>query len=164
MTRRTLTDLATGGAVVVACVLLGSPAGLLWSGVAPRLRVMLGPDGPSAVGAEGKTFIGGDGSFLVVVVLLGLLSGALAWLLARRGGPWTVLGLLVGGLLAAEVAAAVGVLPGRAHVKALLHDPRARGEVLLYLKLRTPWAVVGWPVAALTAFLVAALRRPEELD
>ncbi len=157
-------DLRTSGALVAGCVLLGAPIGLLWSLVAPRLSVQLGPDGPAAQGLEGKAFIGADGTFLVVVVVAGLVTGVLAWLLARRGGPWTVLGLLVGGLLAAKVASVVGVRPGKAHVQALLHDPTAHGSVPLFLKLRAPWVLVGWPVGALAAFLVPALVRPEELD
>ena len=150
--------------VTFGCLLLAAPAGLLWSVVAPRLSVTLGPDGPAAHGLEGKAFIGGDGSFLLVVAGAGVLSGVLGWLMARRAGPWTVLGLFVGGLLAAKVAAVVGVRPGRAHVQALLHDRTARGTVQLYLRLRSPWAVVGWPVGALTTFLLAALWRPEQLD
>lgn len=157
-------DLRTAGLLVAVCILLGAPVGLLWSTIAPRLQVQLGPDGPAAQGLEGKAFIGADGSFLLVVLAAGVLTGVLAWLLARRAGPWTVLGLLVGGLLAAKVAAVVGVRPGKAHVQALLHDPMAHGSVQLFLKLRAPWVLVGWPVGALAAFLVPALRQPEELD
>ena len=164
MTQRGLRDLGTAVALVVGCLLLGAPAGLLWSAVAPRVRVVLGPDGPSAQDLEGKAFIGADGSFLLVVLAAGVLTGLLAWRLARRSGPWTVVALVIGGLLAAKVAGVVGVRPGKAHVQSLLHDPSARGTVELFLRLRSPWVVVGWPVGALAAFLVRALRRPEELD
>lgn len=156
-------DAAMAGGVVAACLLLGSPVGLLWSALAPRLAVTLGPAGPAATGLEGKTFIAADGTFLLLVLAAGVLTGALAWLFGRRAGPWTVLALLVGGLLAAKLAATVGVRPGRAHVQALLHDKTARGTVRLFLRLRSPWAIVGWPVGALATFLVAGLRHPEEL-
>lgn len=159
-----MADLVTATLVAVGCVLLAAPAGLVWSALSPRLTVRLGPDGPSPVGVEGKALVGADGSFLAVILVAGVLTGGLAWLLARRAGPWTVLGLLVGGLVAAKTAGLVGVMPGRAHVRALLHDPHASGVVELYLRLRAPWSVVGWPVAALVTFVTAALRRPEELD
>lgn len=162
--RRWQRDLPVAGVLVAVLVLLGAPVGLLWHVLAPRLTVELGPDGPAAQGLEGKAFIGADGTFLVVVLAAGILTGALAWLLARRGGPWTVLGLVIGGLLAAKIAAVVGVRPGKSHVQALLHDPSATGSVKLFLKLRASWVLVGWPVGALAAFLVPALRRPEELD
>lgn len=154
-------DAAEAVLVAVACVLLGAPSGLLWSAVAPRLRVTLGPNGPQTTGLEGKAFIGADGSYLLVVLAVGVVTGVAAWLLARRAGPWTVFGLLVGGLLAAKVAASVGVLPGRDHVRALLQDPTARGSVHLTIKLRSPWTLVGWPVGALTAFTALLLARPE---
>ena len=157
---------ATVAAIVVGVLLLlGAPVGLLWSAVSPRLTVVLaaGKD-PAAQNLEGKAFIGADGSFVVICLLAGALTGVLAWLLARRSGPWTVVALVVGGVLAAKVAAVVGVRPGRADVMAMIHDPKATGTVHLFLKLRSPLTVLVWPVAALVAFLIPAYLRPEELD
>lgn len=149
---------------VLGCLLLAVPAGLLWSAVTPRIQVRLTADGPVAQDLEGKAAVGADGTFLLVVLAFGVLCGLLAWRFLRRGGPLTVLGLLVGGLLAARIAAAVGVRPGAGHVRALLADRAARGTVGLPPRLRAPWAQVGWPVGALLAFLLPALSRPEQLD
>ncbi len=169
-------DLAGAGAVVVSCVLLGAPAGLVWSAVAPRLQVQLTADGVVIPNVESsKAFIGADGSLLVVMLAMGLLTGVLAWVFARKYGPWTVAGLLIGGLLAAQVAAAVGLRPGASEAQAALNNPQARGTVELYLgkrksphssdlTLRAPWVTVGWPVAALGVFAAFGLRRPEEFD
>jgi hypothetical protein len=99
----------------------------------------------------------------------------LGWLLARRSGPWTVAALAVGGLLAALVAARVGVVPGSHDaVEALRQGRVGHAPVDLYLgrlgpksdlpHLRATWAALAWPVGALCAFLVGALARPEELD
>lgn len=163
-------------AVVVGSVLLGAPAGLLWSAVAPRLRVTFGADGPAAADLEGtKAFIGADASYLLVMLGAGVLCGALGWAFARRSGPWTVAGLAVGGLLAALVAARVGVVPGSHDaLEALRQGRMGHPPVDLYLgrlepkaevpHLRAWWASLAWPVGALIAFLVGALRRPEELD
>ena len=168
-------DLPVALGVVLGCVLLGAPAGLLWSLVAPRLTVRLTQNGAQAADLETtKAFIGADGTFLLVVLLVGAVSGALAWWFARRGGPWTVAGLVVGGLLAAFVASRVGVLPGSEEAVAALRNPAQHtGTIELFLgraqengslRIRSPWAVVGWPVGALLAFVVGAFRHPEELD
>jgi hypothetical protein len=167
-------DVRVAGVVVAACVLLGAPAGLLWSAVAPRLQVTLTDQGPQVPSLESsKAFVGADGSYLVVMAVLGLLCGTLAWFLARRSGPWTVVALVVGGTFAALIAATVGLRPGAQHaIAALREGSTIRGHVELFLgrrtgtdvTLRAPWAAVAWPVGALTAFLSFALRRPEELD
>lgn len=167
-------DVRVAGVVVVVSVLLGAPAGLLWSAVAPRLQVTLTDQGPQVPNLESsKAFVGADGSYLVVMGVLGLLCGTVAWFLARRSGPWTVVALVVGGTLAALTAAAVGLRPGTQHaIEALQKGSPLRGHLELFLgrrtgtnvSLRAPWAAVAWPVGALTAFLSFALRRPEELD
>lgn len=167
-------DLPLGLGVVVGSVLLGAPVGLLWSAIAPRLSVELTAQGPVVADLESsKAFIGADGSFLLLGLLVGALCGALGWLFARRGGPWTVAGLVVGGLLAAYVAAEVGLMPGSDAAIAALTDPaHSSGTVELFLgrrqedglHMRSVWAVVGWPVGALLAFLVGAFRHPEDLD
>lgn len=169
-------DARVAGAVVAFTVLLGAPAGLIWSWVAPRFTVEVTANGVSTPNIEGsKAFIGADGSYLLVMLGAGVLCGAVAWVLARRSGPWTVLSLTAGGVLGALVAARVGVLPGTEHVLAALKEHSGvRGQVQLYLgvlpqhgsqpHLRAPWAAVGWPVGALLAFLAGAWWRPEELD
>lgn len=169
------TDLPGAAVVVVATVLLGAPAGLLWSAVAPRVSVVFTKDGPQVTDLEStKAFVGADGTFLVVVLLMGLLCGVLAWLFARGFGPWTVGALAVGGLLAALVASRVGLMPGADAAIAALSDPahHTSGTIDLFLgrheedglHVRAPWAAVGWPVGALFAYLIGAFRWPHELD
>ncbi|MCW2599055.1 MAG: hypothetical protein JWM02_884 [Frankiales bacterium] len=167
-------DLVAFVGIVVSSVLLGAPAGLLWSRLAPRLTVQVTDQGPNVSNLEStKAFVGADGSYLVVMLIVGLLCGALAWRFARRSGPWTVLALAIGGVLAALIAASVGLRPGAQHAMAAVREGSSfRGSVELFLgkntgnslSLRAPWAAVGWPVGALSAFLIGALRRPEELD
>jgi hypothetical protein len=160
-------------------VLLGAPAGLLWSKVAPHLTLTFAQQGvPGATDLEStKAFIGADGSYAVVMLCFGLVTGALAWFLARRGGPWTVVAMTVGGLLAAVVAARVGVVPGAHEAVEALRRGTVGSSVDLYLggplpakigdgvpHLRAPWAAVAWPVGALLSFLLASAFRPHELD
>lgn len=161
---------------VAVMVLLGAPAGLLWAAVAPHYTVRVTDQGLQFDNIEStKAFIGADGAYAVVVLVLGLLCGALAWRFGRRGGPWTVAGLVLGGVLAALVAAEVGLRPGAPKAfEALQPGSGFRGSVDLYLgrrtgdsndlALRAPWALVMWPIGALVSFLVPAYRRPEQLD
>jgi MFS family permease len=158
-------------AVVAGMVLLGAPVGLLWSAVAPHYTVVFqGGEATYPFIESSKAFIGVEGSFVAVTLVVGALCGALAWRFGRGSGPWTVVALAVGGVLAALVASHVGLLPGRQEAFDAL--ARKQGSVQLFLgaragndtHLRAPWAVVVWPVAALVAFLVPAFVRPEELD
>jgi hypothetical protein len=160
--------------IVVGSVLLGAPAGLVWSAVAPRQAVQITDQGAQTDNfLSTKAFIGADGSYLMVMLVVGLLCGGLAWLFARRSGPFTVLALVLGGTLAALIAASVGLRPGTQHVFQALQEGSAfRGHLDLYLglrkgnnlSLRAPWAAIGWPLGACVSFLVLALRRPEDLD
>ena len=173
-TARWREDIPRALAVVVGSVLLGAPAGLLWSQVAPRLKVTFRAEGPTAPDLEStKAFIGADATYILVMLGVGVLCGLLAWAYARRSGPWTVTALAVGGVLAGLVAARVGVIPGSEDaLMALRQGKVGHAPVDLYLgvlkgdvpHLRSPWAAVAWPVGALVAFLAAAWRRPEELD
>ena len=165
-------DLRVFATTVAWMVLLGAPAGLLWSVVAPRYTVEFkGGNETDPYLESTKAFIGADGSYFLVVLGMGLLSGAVAWWLARRSGPWTVAALAVGGALAALVAQRVGLMP-RSQAAFDAYDA-ARGKVELFLgradrhrhlSLRAAWGAVAWPVGALVTFLVLALGRPEDLD
>ena len=168
-------DLIAFAGIVIACVFLGAPAGLLWSALSPHYEVRYVGGKPQFNDIEStKAFIGADGSYLLVMLGFGLACGGLAWVLARRFGPATVAGLLVGGVLAGLIAASVGVRPGAERSFAQLADKsRTSGSVQLYLglrdknddlNLRAPWAVVGWPVAAISVVLVLGLWKPEEFD
>jgi hypothetical protein len=157
--------------IVASLVLLGAPVGLLWSHVAPRYTLVFSKGEATYPYIEStKAFVGADGSFVVVTMVAGLLTGLLAWVLARRSGPWTVAALAVGGTLAALVAMHVGLLPGRQETFEALE--RKTGSVDLFLgardgndtHLRAQWTAVVWPVSALVVFLIAAVVRPQDVD
>lgn len=169
-------DLSRALAVVVGCVLLGAPAGLLWAAVAPRLTVTVTADGPTAGNIESsKAFIGADGTYLLVALAFGVACGTAAWFLARKAGPWAVVALAVGGTLAALVQAEVGLIPGTEQaIDALTPGSGFRGTFELFLgtrdqsgtsvHLRAPWAALGWPVGATLAFWLWSLNSQDELD
>lgn len=176
LTRRWPADALQALGVVVGMVLLGAPIGLLWSAIAPRLQFEVSDRGVEVLGPEtSESFIGADGTYVLVIFGAGLVCGFLAWWLARRSGPWAVLALAVGGVLAALVAARVGLLPGKEEALAALQPgTQERGTFELFLgsraegtddlHLRSAWAAVAWPVGALVAFLGCALAQADDLE
>jgi hypothetical protein len=149
-------DLQAGLLTTVVLVLLGAPVGLLWAALSPRVDVALRASGPGLVMPENGDFIGADGVFLLIVLAAGTVCGAVAWGLARRTrrgpGPGVVLGLALGGLLAAYVASRTGAQIGREEFLAALDDAGRRGTIQASIRLRATEALVGWPVGALAAF------------
>ena len=157
--------------VVAAVVLAGAPVGLLWAQVAPHYTVVFEKgEATYPLIESSKAFVGADGTFALAMVVAGLLTGAVAWLAARRSGPWTVVAVAVGGLLAGLVAMRVGLIPGRHESFEAI--ARRQGSVELFLgtrdgnttHLRAPWATLLWPASAAFAFLVAVLVKPESVD
>ena len=155
-------ELLAGAVTALAVLLCGPLVGLLWAAAAPRAD--LRPDGVPQ-DRETSAFIAGDGIFLAAAALTGVLTGVLGWRLARRHGLGVVLGLTFGGLAAAYLAQVVGEgataavgesaggLIGRPEAAAAA-DPDAATATFGF-RLRTPQALVGWPVGALLGFLTA---------
>lgn len=150
----------TGVLVVVGMVLLGAPLGLLWAAVAPTVEVVLEGGGSRLADPNDDGFFAVDAAFLVLALLAGVLSGSVAWRLVRHPGTGVVIGLVVGGLLAAEVARRTGELVNAGDALAALESGR-EGVVELSVRLRAEQARLAWPVGALAAHAVAALYTAE---
>jgi hypothetical protein len=147
----------------VGCVLVAGPLGLLWAGVSPRVEVLVAAPGDVDLADPTTTgFIAADGTFFGLVLAAGMVTGLVAYLLGRRHGPGVVLGLLLGGLLGAEVARRTGQLVGAEEARSAVQAGR-EGVVELAVRLRARSAQVGWALAALATHLVATLLdgRPE---
>ncbi|MFP5219899.1 MAG: hypothetical protein ACLGIG_09210 [Actinomycetes bacterium] len=142
----------------VGCVLLAAPAGLVWAAIAPRASVVAAGDSVRVADPTARDFVNADATYLVVVVLAGLLVGLLVVTVGRRHGPGCVVGATVGGLLAAEIARRTGMLVGREEAEAFLRSG-LDGALELPLRLRSIALLVGWPVAALTVVMVVASWR-----
>ena len=155
------TDARAGAAAAVALVLLGAPVGLLWALVAPKVSVVITGTDIVFPNPDRSAFIAADGAFLAIVFTVGLVTGALAWLLGRRHGPALVLGLAVGGLLAAYVASRTGALLNESEARDLVEAGRS-GAADLAVRLRATEAVLGWPVAALIGFVVPSVLFDDE--
>lgn len=157
-------DLLTLAVTIGVTVLLGAPVGLGWSALAPHahVRVEVGVE-PYITDATTEVFIAGDGWFIGLTLLVGVGCGVLAWLLARRSGPFVVLGLAVGGLAAAYVASRVGVRIGQDALRAAVSSGR-QGTYVGNIALQAKAALVVWPLGAVAAFATLVAARVDELD
>ena len=163
MTTSRRRDLVAGVFVAAVSVLLGAPAGLLWSALAPHAHIAISASGATFADGATEVFVAGDGWFSGVALVVGLLSGVVTWLVARRSGPYAVLGLAVGGALAAYVAAKVGRRIGQDELRAAA-AAGVPGTYVANVALQATQVVLVWPIAALASFLALFVARPDELD
>jgi hypothetical protein len=161
--RRWGEDLVTMGLTAAVTVLLGAPVGLVWSAVAPHAHVAVEAGGAYVLGVDTEVFVAGDGWFIGMTLLVGVGCGVLAWLAARRSGPFVVVGLAAGGLIAAYVASRVGVQVGQDSLRAVVESGRP-GTYSANIVLKARAAFVGWPLGAVSAFAVLVASRVDELE
>jgi hypothetical protein len=156
------TEVGLGVLVTAYSALLGGAVGLIWQATAPRIQLAVVIDGSESAA---RPLIGDD----VRLGLLGLIAGvavAVVVVVSGRGrdrGPGEVIGLAVGGVLGALVAARVGQL-GR-------HDEMVRtlatiipgvtsaqtSKLLGYFgfQVRATGVLMLWPIAAVGVHLLA---------
>ena len=168
-------DARAGLVTAVAVAVLGVPVGLAWGRLAPREDVRLAPDGAvSFVNAGGDLFVGGDLVYVLLACLAGTVAGALAHLRGHARGWPVVVGLVIGGALAALVAVRLGEWLGTgplvyergqlAPADGLPLPPGSAGVVEVALRLRAESALVLLPLSAVLAHLSLQLVRPEPTD
>lgn len=144
----------------VGCVLLGAPVGLLWAAVTPRAQVVAAGDDVRVADPTGSQFIASDAYFVVALLVAGVLTGLLALAIGRRYALGTALGLVLGGLLAADVARRTGPMVGLEEARAALAGGRD-GTLELVGRVRATSAVAVWPIAALVVHMAGTyLRAP----
>ena len=154
------------GSLVLAGVLLlaGIPAGLLWWALAPRATFEVTEEGPIPVGRPPiELLVADDGVYTLVLAVLGLVAGAVAWQLRRRRGVATVLALAAGTVLASLAAWQLGELLGVGPSEAELAAVGTR--VTTPLRLGSPAALAVAPFLAVLAYVVSTLvTAAEDLD
>lgn len=156
------TDLVHAGFVAGVSVLLGAPMGLLWSALAPHAHVQVDAAGANVVDGATEVFIASDGWFLGLTLLAGLVLGVLSWLVARRSGPYVVVALALGGLVAAYVASKVGVRLGQDTLTQAVRNGTA-GRYTANVALQMKQAILVWPIAAMAGFVVPLLAKVDEI-
>jgi hypothetical protein len=156
-------DVVTLALTAGVTVLLGAPLGLLWSAVAPHAHVRVEAGDAFISDAATEVFIAGDGWFIGLTLLAGVVCGVLAWLAARGSGPFAVIGLALGGLAAAYVASRVGVRIGQDELREAVRTGQ-QGTYVGNIALQAKAALVVWPLGAVAAFAALVAARVDELD
>ena len=141
------------GVVVLALILVGVLAGLVWQAWTVRTQ---GFDIGSGVIIPDETegWVGADAHFAIITGIVGLVAGFLTWRWRPTRGPAMVLALTVGGVLGSLVAAWVGHLTGGGN-----HTVVANTNVVrqLPLSVQMTGLFLVQAIAALVVYLVAAL-------
>jgi hypothetical protein len=149
-------DLRVSAQLTSALALCGLPVGLLWEALAPRADFRVTADGPVPVGDPSvELSVAIDSVLVLLLVGLGVLSGALAWRLRRGRGVAVVLALAVGAALAALVAWQLGELLGAGPTEADLE--RVGAVVTTPVRLSALAALSAAPFSAVLAYVVGAL-------
>ncbi|MEU6823233.1 DUF2567 domain-containing protein [Streptomyces atriruber] len=148
------TEVRQAAVIMVAVAVCGALLGLLWMWLSPRVPLISDGKLVYLKDTEGEQAIGVDGTFTLLSLGFGLVSGVVVFLLRKRGGIPLVVGLAVGSLLGALLAWRVGIWLGPetdvvAHAKAV-----GKGVVFdAPLELKAMGTVLAWPVAALAVHL-----------
>lgn len=164
------TELVEGLVTLVAVTVGGVLLGLLWWWLAPHVPLVGEVSGKSWVvylkDSEGEQAIGVDGTFTLLGLAFGALSGLVVFLARRRGGVPLTVGLGVGALLAGLVAWRLGVWLGP--TEDVIAHAKDVGKGVTFsapLKLGTMGALLAAPLAALLVHLgLTALFGPRDPD
>lgn len=146
-------QLRIGVAATLLIAVLGVPAGLLWTTVAPRTTYVIA-GGKALLGdPESQTLIAADGWFAVLTAAGGLLCGVVAYVLAGRFRETGLLAALgAGGAAAGLIAWWVGSMIGRSAFHHELRTARDGTSAKGALDLHAMGVVIAWPLVAVVVF------------
>jgi hypothetical protein len=146
-------QLRIGVAATLVIAVLGIPAGLLWTAVAPRTTYVIA-GGQAILGdPESQTLIAADGWFAVLTAAAGVLCGVVAYVLAGRLREIGLLAALgVGGTAAGLIAWWVGSLIGRSSFQHQIRTAHDGTTAKSALDLHAAGVVIAWPLIAVVVF------------
>ncbi|MDG5802707.1 DUF2567 domain-containing protein [Streptomyces ossamyceticus] len=149
-------ELLEAAVVTVVMTLVGGVLlGVLWWWLAPHVPLVSDGSAVYFKDTEGEQAVGVDGTFTLLALGMGALSGLVVFLLRRRGGVPLVAALAVGGLLGAVVAWRLGVWLGPGTDVVARAKEAGRGVTFSApLKLAAKGALLAWPLAGLLVHLV----------
>ncbi|WP_431948801.1 ABC transporter permease [Actinacidiphila sp. bgisy167] len=147
-------ELKSGALTAVLVAVTGVLLGLLWLWLAPRIPLVSDGKAVYLKDTEGEQAIGADGTFVLLGLCIGVLTGALVYWRNRRGGVGVVLGMAVGGVLGSLLAWRLGSWLGP--TSDLIAHARAVGAKKVFdgpLELQAKGALLAWPIGAVLTHL-----------
>lgn len=145
-----LTILSTAG-------LLGIPLGWLWSRMAPAEHVRIVTQAGDRAPLELESWHRFDdlGIYTLMAIGLGLVVGAIVWLLRERRGPVALIAATAGSTLAGWLGTQMGSVFANSHYK--LGSSPALGAVIAQAPvLESAWVLVAAPMATALVYLLLA--------
>ncbi|WP_394434910.1 DUF2567 domain-containing protein [Streptomyces sp. SGAir0957] len=160
------TEVREAAVVAVGVALLGLLLGALWLWLAPRVPLVSDASAVYLKDTEGEQAIGIDGTFTLLGLAFGAVTGAVVFLWRRRGGVPLVAGLALGSLLGGLLAWRFGIWLGPAQDVAAHAKEVGKGVVFdAPLELKAKGALLAWPLAALVVHLaLTGLLGPRDPD
>jgi hypothetical protein len=147
-------DLRRAAAVTALVTVSGVVLGLLWLWLAPRVPLISDDTAVFLSNSEGEEAIGADGTFVLLGLACGAVSGALVFFFRRSGGIALVIGLALGGLLGSLLAWRLGVWLGPD--QDVVAHARSVGKGVIFdapLQLRAKGVLLAWPLGAMAVHL-----------
>lgn len=160
------TELREAAVVAVGVAVVGLALGALWLWLAPRVPLVSDASAVYLKDTEGEQAIGIDGTFALLGLAFGAVTGLAVFLWRRRGGVPLVVGLALGSLLGGVLAWRFGVWLGPTQNVAAHAKELGKGVVFdAPLELNAKGALLAWPLAALVVHLgLTGLFGPRDPD
>lgn len=145
--------------VAVLSLVVAAPTGAAWWFLAPLPALQVTAGGVVVAGTDTEVFVAADGWFAACAAVAGALCAVIAFVAVRRASVAVLLGLTVGGLLAAAAAWQIGVFLGPAPVDVQARSLAVGDRFTGPLEISAPGVLLAWPLAAVAVYfsLVAGL-------
>jgi hypothetical protein len=148
-------ELKSGALTALLVAVAGVALGLLWLWLAPRIPLVSDGKAVYLKDTEGEQAIGADGTFVLLGLGIGVLTGVLVFWRHRHGGVGVVLGMAVGAVLGSVLAWRLGVWLGP--TSDLIAHARAAGVKKVFdgpIELQAKGALLAWPIGAVLTHLL----------
>jgi hypothetical protein len=142
---------------LVAALVVGLLAGVVWYLLVPDVTVAVGDDGEPRLGtAAASGVFAYDAWFMVVGSISGSALGAVLFTRHRRHPVVAVVAIAASGLVGSLLAWRVGVILGPEAVEARATALDNGGTLTLDVGLEAYGVLLAWPIAALVAVLAVS--------
>lgn len=143
--------------LLLAAVVLGLTAGLLWWVLTPEIQGEIAPTGVVVSNAESRRQFGVAGWFAMLAAAGGLLLGSVGFIRHRRRPVTALVVLVFAGLVAAALQWWFGTLLGPGPVADRSAGLPTGATISMPLDLNAYAALFLWPIGAVISSLVVAV-------